>query len=133
MDSLAIETMSMHKGPPVDKERQRAENTAAQFEQMFVRTLVGSLRQTATLGGEGGMFGSGPGADTFADWFDQNLAEQVSRTADVGIADQLVHDLERHGEIAVDMTAQRQRLAAERAFQNATKSLTAGGIDVLLH
>lgn len=133
MDALALETMSMHKGPRVDKDRQRAESTAAQFEQMFVRTLVGSLRQTASVGGEGGMFGSGPGADTFADWFDQNLAEQVSRTADVGIKNQLLGDLERHGEIAMDMSAHRQRLAAERAFTAASKTLSAGGLDVVLH
>jgi Rod binding domain-containing protein len=133
MDALAMETMSMRKGPPVDKDRQRAESTAKQFEQMFVRTLVGSLRQTASVGGEGGMFGSGPGADTFADWFDQNLAEQVSRTADVGIASQLLGDLERHGEIAMDFSAHRQRLAAERAFTAASKALSTGGLDVVLH
>lgn len=111
-------------------ERARAEQTASQFEQMFVRTLVGSLRQTATFG-EGGMFGSGPGAETYADWFDQNLAERLSATAEIGIRRQLIADLERHGEIPADAQTQRKRLAAERAFVAATNHLGRGGLDVI--
>jgi Rod binding domain-containing protein len=120
---------------PVDRDRARAEQTAAQFEQLFVRTMVSSLRSTSSLGGEGGgMFGSGPGADTFADWFDQNLATQVARTSNVGIAEQLLTDLERHGEIPKDLeaAAKRAKAAADRsAFHAGTAGN--GGIDVVLH
>jgi Rod binding domain-containing protein len=114
---------------PQSPERERAEATAGQFEQMFVRTLVSSLRQTATLG-DGSMFGSGPGADTYGDWFDQNLAERLSATADIGIREQLLADLERHGEIPA-AAEQVRRQAAERAFVTATEKLTMGGLDVL--
>ncbi len=69
----------------VDPDRARAEKTAAQFEQIFVRTMVQSLRATSSLGEGGGMFGDGPGADTFGDWFDANLTEQISRTSRIGI------------------------------------------------
>ena len=59
--------------------RKNAQKAADDFEQMFVRTLVGSLRATSKLGDDGGMFGSGPGTDTYGDWFDQNLAEQIGK------------------------------------------------------
>jgi hypothetical protein len=66
MSQLRIETMSLNP-TPAEKERQHAEKVAGQFEDIFVRTMVSSLRQSSSIGGEGGgMFGSGPGADTYA-------------------------------------------------------------------
>jgi Rod binding domain-containing protein len=114
-------------------ERAKAERAAAQFEQLFVRSMVGSLRATASLGEGGGMFGSGPGSDTFGDWFDQNLAEQIARGANVGIAQALLADLERHGEIPRDLAAKASaaRTAADRATLTATRPHGAGGIDVV--
>lgn len=114
-------------------DRQRAERTATQFEQLFVRTMVQSLRTSSSLGGEeGGMFGSGPGADTYADWFDQNLTEQISRTTEIGIKRQLLADLERHGQIpAAEAAANKARHAADATSLRATTTLAKGGIDVL--
>jgi Rod binding domain-containing protein len=120
-------------GPAQDPERKRAEQTAAQFEQIFVRSMVSTLRSSASIGGEGGgMFGDGPGADTFADWFDQNLTEQIARTSNIGIKDKLLADLERHGQIPkdLDLKAQAARKAAETASLRATT--TKGGCDVVL-
>jgi Rod binding domain-containing protein len=113
-------------------ERAKAEQTAGQFEQLFVRSMVSSLRASATLG-EGGMFGSGPGSDTFGDWFDQNLAEQISTTAHVGIKEQLLADLERHHEIPRDLAAKAHaaRAAADRTSLFTQRPLGAGGIDVV--
>lgn len=113
-----------------DKERARAEATAGQFEQLFVRSMVSSLRATSSIDGAG-MFGSGPGADTFGDWFDDNLANQVCHTSDVGIKDQLLKDLERHGEIP-SAARETARAAADRSQFTATKALGNGGIDVVL-
>ena len=126
---------ALDKKTPAQKERAKAEKTAAQFEQLFVRSMVSSLRSTASLGGDdSGMFGSGPGADTFGDWFDQNLAEQISHSSKVGIAQQLLVDLERNHEIpahAADKVKQAQGLADRGAFM-ATKALGKGGFDVVL-
>ncbi|MBX3463708.1 MAG: rod-binding protein [Planctomycetes bacterium] len=104
-------------GDPATQARERAERVAVQFETVFVRTLVGSLRQTASVGGEG-MFGAGPGAGTYADWFDQNLAEQMVASSRIGIREQLLADLERNGELPA-----RERLdAAARQAANAASA-----------
>ena len=116
----------------VDSDRARAEKTAAQFEQIFVRTMVQSLRATSSLGEGGGMFGDGPGADTFGDWFDANLTEQISRTSRIGIEEALIADLERHGQIPVDLDVRTQaaRNAANVGVLRAAKAQ--GGLDVVL-
>jgi Rod binding domain-containing protein len=118
-------------------ERQKAVEVAGQFEALFVRTLVSSLRQTSKVGGEGSMFGSGPGADTYADWFDQNIADQLGRSGSIGIASTLVKDMERHGLVAGDeekaaSNKLREALrAADRSAMAAAQSKTTGGIDVV--
>jgi Rod binding domain-containing protein len=133
MDFIAL--AALDQKTPAQRDRAKAEKTAAQFEQLFVRSMVSSLRSTASLGGDdSGMFGSGPGADTFGDWFDQNLAEQISRNAKVGISEQLLVDLERNHEIpahAAEKAKQAQALADRGAFM-ATTTLGKGGFDVVL-
>ncbi len=101
MDLLRIETLGMRPKDPVAASRAEAVEVAKSFEQLFVRSLVASMRSTAAMGGEGGMFGSGPGADTYADWFDGNVATEVAGSGRVGIAEAVIADLERHKEIPV--------------------------------
>ena len=79
MDALAMATMSMNPVDEKTKERQHAEKVAGQFETIFVKTMVSSLRQTGVCGGEGGMFGDGPGAETYADWFAQTAQGREDR------------------------------------------------------
>jgi Rod binding domain-containing protein len=140
MNAAAAGADPLPQGMPLQESaqrmRDRAAKTAGEFEQLFVRTLVSSLRATSSLGGEGGgMFGSGPGADTYGDWFDQNLAGEVCATADIGIAKSLLADMERHGQVAPDAVAAAKR-AADRAFLASTKTpglpAGSGGIDVVL-
>lgn len=137
MGPISIETMSMRPaGSRADKAQQRAEQVAAQFEAVFVRTMVGSLRQTSSIGGEG-MFGSGPGADTYADWFDQNLADQISKSSRIGIKEQLLADFEHNGEIAhrqraVEAAADRAVAAARRDNLITARTMGLGGTDVVL-
>jgi Rod binding domain-containing protein len=131
MDALRSATMKVAGADAVDPTRARAERTATDFEQLFVRTIVSSLRQTAGAGGEG-MFGKGPGADTFADWFDQNLAEQIGRDSDIGIASSLLTDMERHGQLDAENALQPARVAADRSFRTTTRALGQGGLDVVL-
>lgn len=126
-----LNAMKMHPVDATGKERAKALETASQFEQMFVRTLVSSLRSTASVGGDSSMFGSGPGADTFGDWFDQNLAEQIGKESEIGIASALIADLERNHELTPEK-AEKARSAADRKPFLATKAATMGGFDVVL-
>ena len=85
MDPLALAKLSLKPQDPAQQARAEAEDVANQFEAVFVKTLVGALRSTASVGGEeGGMFGDGPGADTYAGWFDQNVATSSPRAAGSG-------------------------------------------------
>lgn len=138
MDALRLSTMSSKPLDATGKERVRGEKMAEQFEQIFVRTMVSSLRQTSKLD-EGGMFGSGPGSDTFGDWFDQNLAEQIGRESDVGIAEALLVDIKRHAGQAtqgpadsIEAKAAAAKAAADRSYHNQTTNLGNGGFDVVL-
>jgi Rod binding domain-containing protein len=136
MDALRLETMSMRPSTPETKERDRAGKVAEQFETVFVRTMVASLRQSASLGEEG-MFGSGPGSDTYTDWFDQNLAEQISKSGRVGIKQQIMTDFERDGALtplAVDEVDRKVREANLAANRNAFAAINAdkGAMNVLL-
>lgn len=134
MDTLRLETLSLKPKSADDKARQHAAGVADQFEAIFVRSMVQSLRQSATLGGDGGMFGSGPGADTYADWFDQNLADRLSKNGGIGIKEALMNEFERSGEftakaktVRTESTGAtelaRARMAADRASLKNTKSL----------
>ena len=57
INAMALEQTLRPDQTPAQAERARAEDVANQFEAVFVRTLVGSLRQTASLGGESGDHG----------------------------------------------------------------------------
>ena len=100
MDPRALDRLRLHPVDPAVAARQQAQQVAQQFEEVFVRSMVGTLRQSAQLGDDGGgMFGSGPGADTYGDWFDQHLAHQVSSTGKVGVATVLMREFERWHQI----------------------------------
>lgn len=100
MDPGRLEGLRMSTVDAKTRAREEATKVATDFEQLFVRQLVSTMRSAASIGGDGGMFGSGPGADTYSDWFDQNLATQVSRGSRLGIAEAILGDMQRHGEIA---------------------------------
>lgn len=102
MNAVRLETLSFKPTDAKAKQRAEAEKVANDFEQLFVRQLVSTMRSSATVGGEGGMFGDGPGADTYADWFDQNVSQQVSRGGRIGIAEAVLADMKRHKELPAD-------------------------------
>ncbi len=97
MDALGkLATASLKPQGEEATSRKKALDTAQQFEQVLVRQLVGSLRATSKLGGEeGGMFGSEPGSDTYADWFDEHVAKDISEHGRIGVAEALVEEFER--------------------------------------
>ena len=77
-------------------ERLRAEQTAAQFEQVLVQSLVTEMRKT---GGADKMFGEGPGSDVYGQWFDQVMSERLSAGGAFGIADSVLASMERVGQL----------------------------------
>lgn len=82
------------------RKRREALQVVEQFEALFARTLVQGLRQTADIGGDGGgMFGSGPGADTYAEWFDDHMSAALGKSGQLGISTVLMRDLERWRQI----------------------------------
>lgn len=98
MDVSRLETLTVRRLDAAQREaleRQEADRVATQFEALFVRNMVASLRQSSSMGGEGGMFGSGPGADTYADWFDDNLATQLGNSGGIGIKQALLAEFAR--------------------------------------
>lgn len=140
MNPLRLETMSLKPQAPGQKAQEKAEKVANQFEAVFVKTLVSSLRQTASLGGEeGGMFGQGPGADTYASWFDDNVANELARSGGIGIASSLLEEMTRDQKAAISpadyqqqtstKAARAQRLA-DGAELRAAAATNTGGIDV---
>ena len=62
---MGLERLEELRTTPLTQQqiRGKAEGVAAQFEAVFVRSLVSRLRQTAEIGGEGGMLGSDEGAE----------------------------------------------------------------------
>ena len=77
---------------PLAEEKELA--AARQFETLFVKQLVQMLRASASAGGEGSMFGEGPGSDTYAQWFDNNMSEHLAEGDGIGIASMLVRQFE---------------------------------------
>ena len=77
-----------------DRHAQIAE-AARKFEMMFAQMLVKSMRETAQIGGGQGMFGEGPGSDTYADWFDGLMAEQIGGSGGLGLQKVLLREWDR--------------------------------------
>jgi len=62
---------------------------AEQFESLFASMLVKEMRSTV----EGGFFGDGPGADTYAQWFDTEMGRALAEDGGLGLADVLRRQL----------------------------------------
>lgn len=106
--------------------RARGIDVARQFEQVFVQMLVQNLRQSANVTGEedGGLFGSGPGSDTYSQWFDDKLGQSLAKDGRLGIASVLTKEFERWHQIPKAPPAPTQALHTLRG------NMTPGGIDV---
>ncbi len=85
------------------QKHQKALEVAHQFEEIFTKMMVQSFRK-AQLDDEGGMFGDSVGSDTYEQWFDEHMARHLTKTNDIGIADSLIRDLRRHGELPAEET-----------------------------
>ena len=78
--------------------RNKAIRIANQFEQVFVQQMVEAFRKTS-MSEENSMFGSGPGSDTYAGWFDQHMSQHLAKNGGVGVAKVILRDLQRFGQL----------------------------------
>ena len=110
------------------QERAKAIDVVHQFEAFFAREMVKTLRDTAKVGEEGGLMGSGIGSDTYAEWFDTKMAEHVTKTSHLGIADTMMRDFERWGQIPTAEAAQAEaaRAAASPVQKKQDQAVPAG-------
>jgi Rod binding domain-containing protein len=132
MDAMGKLTTASLK-PQTDEQvsAKKARETAQQFEATLVRQLVGSLRSTSKIGGdEGGMFGSEPGSDTYADWFDEHVANDISEHGKIGVADALIAEFDRHKRGRVDKKAAANEQSLDQIDH---KQLAAPGMPTQLH
>ena len=78
--------------------RESAVNVAQQFEELFAQQMISGMRRSMQLDGEeGGMFGSGPGADTYAQWFDSMMSEKLGEGRGLGLRDTLLRHWDERG------------------------------------
>ena len=74
---------------------------AKEMESLFATLLVGELRKGL---GEG-FFGSGPGADTFNGWFDEQLGASLASRGSLGLGEQVRVSIMREQKAAADEEA----------------------------
>lgn len=86
------------KGNAQASRQQKAYDVARQFETFFVRLMVENFRK-AQLSEDGGMFGKSVGSNTYQHWFDQHMSEHLAKNSTIGIADTLIRDFRRLGEL----------------------------------
>jgi flagellar protein FlgJ len=79
-------------GPDAAAQRAALRTAAQQFEAVFLRQMIGSMRQ-AHLADD--MFGS-QATDQFRDMSDANLADSMSHQGVFGIAQMLLAQFDRH-------------------------------------
>jgi Rod binding domain-containing protein len=78
---------------------------AQQLEGVFMSMLVEQMRSSMT---EDGLFGSGPGADTYGGLFDRYIGESMSKGSRLGIAEMVVRSVNpppTHPRFAADQIA----------------------------
>jgi len=66
-----------------ERRQERVESAAGQFEGLLIQQLVSVMR--STVGGEGGMFGSGAGSEMYAHMFDQSFADSLTAAGGMGM------------------------------------------------
>ena len=83
--------------PTALDQRRVAENTARQFEQIFVQQMLQAMRDSVGTGESDGLFGKGPGSGTYGDWFDLHLGRHLTDHGGIGLARVMLQDWEKRG------------------------------------
>lgn len=79
-------------------ERADIDGVAREFEGLFASMLIKEMRQTLS----DGLFGEGPGADTYAGWFDEHVGRQLAETRALDLAGILRAGLPKNADAAAE-------------------------------
>ena len=88
-----------------------AEAVSREMESLFATLLVSELRK----GLGDGFFGSGPGADTFNGWFDEQIGSSLASRSSLGLTEQIQEAIIREQEAKA---AANERASQEGGEQN---------------
>lgn len=80
--------------PPLASKRDEALQVADGIENIFAKLMVKEMRESRLGGEEDGLFGKGPGSDTYAAWFDNHMAEGLSGKNGIGMKQTIMGYLE---------------------------------------
>ncbi len=78
--------VSLAPDAPVEEKRAAFERVAESFESVFVSQLIRGFRETFC---KDYWSGGGFGKEIYAGWFDQAMAEAITRAGGLGVKDQL--------------------------------------------
>jgi len=100
MNVLESSGIKMHSElEPKPDARGKAREIADQFETLFMQSMVEGMRKTADMGQGKGLFGEGPGSDTYTQWFDNLMSGHLAENGRIGLSDTLMAEFERIGQI----------------------------------
>ena len=80
---------------PKQDRHQQLVGAARQFEKIFAGMMVKGMRESGKVAGGAGIFGEGPGSDTYSDWFDNLLSDRLSANGGLGLQTKLIKQWER--------------------------------------
>jgi flagellar protein FlgJ len=84
--------------PPLDRMPRDVKEATQGFEALFLTTLLEQV--TRGSGEEGGLVGNGPGSEVLRGLVEQTLAEQISRSGGIGLAERLVKEFQGRGVVS---------------------------------
>lgn len=70
-------------------------DAAKKFEKIFAGMMVKGMRESGKIAGSEGLFGDGPGSDTYTDWFDGLMSERLASNGGLGMQAKLIREWER--------------------------------------
>ena len=110
MQSSTIQQLQGTQPRSPEARLQRATEVANKFEALFVQQMVQSFRKTSLDGEDGGLFGSGPGSDTYGQWFDNHMATHMTSSRGLGVAKTVLQDMVRWGQLQSEQISSARRV-----------------------
>ena len=99
---MQISSVSAGAQPAASAQKAQLEKTAKQFEAIFLRQMIGTMRQS---GGGEGIFDSSA-TDQFRDMSDARTADTMAEKGALGIAEMLLRQYEARQPVAPAASAQ---------------------------
>lgn len=96
---------------------QREENALVEFEAIFVRELLKTMRESLP---EGGLFESTPEMETYEEMFDGALAQSIAESGQLGIGKAIAAEIDRQEEA---LLATSEQFNARRALEQLKESV----------